>query len=236
MQNRQTRLMLTALGLFAIATSAHAQAPTRPQFGALLGVSSTTITDTDFSGLDGDVSAGLNTKRRMGFQIGAYLTQPLSGALSVQPELHYIQKGAKLDFDVNDPELDLNGSVTLKLSYVEVPVLLRYDAGQGSRLRPFVVAGPAFAYRVACTLGIESSEFSADQDCDAADDQSSGDDDQFKKFDVGGIVGVGLQGQMGGRALSAQLRYSRGFVNIARDAGDQSPRNTGISLLFGIGF
>lgn len=234
----RSRLSLGALAALSLLTvgSADAQAPARPQFGALIGASLSSITDTDFAGLEGETGAGLKTKRRVGFQVGAYLTQPLSGALSVQPELHYIQKGVKLDFDSNDPELPLSGAVTLKLAYLEVPVLLRYDVGTGSGVRPFFVAGPSFAYRISCQFGIESTEFSADQDCASDDGDANSEDDPLKKFDAGGIIGAGVQGMFGSRAVSAQVRYSRGFVTIAKDAGDASPKNTGLSVIFGIGF
>lgn len=235
MRSRLSLGALTALSLLAVG-SAEAQSPARPQFGALVGASLSSVTDTDFAGLDGDVGAELKSKRRVGFQLGAYLTQPLSGALSVQPEVHYIQKGVKLDFASTDPEFPIDGALTIKLAYLEVPLLLRYDVGQGTGLRPFFVAGPSLAYRIACQVGIESSEFDADQDCDADDGDSTTEDDQVKKFDAGGIVGAGVRGMFGSRTISAQVRYSRGFVTIAKDAGEASPRNTGISVLFGIGF
>lgn len=235
----RSRLSLSALAALSLLTvgSADAQAPARPQFGALVGASLSSVTDTDFAGVDGDVGAELRSKRRVGFQLGAYLTQPLAGALSVQPELHYIQKGVKLDFDSTDPEFPINGALTVRLAYLEVPLLLRYDVGQGTGVRPFIVAGPSIAYRIACQVGIESSEFNADQECDADDgDPTTTDNDQVKQFDAGGIVGAGVQGMFGRRTISAQVRYSRGFVTIAKDAGEASPRNTGISVLFGIGF
>ncbi len=239
MRSRLSLGALAALSLLAVG-AAGAQAPARPQFGALIGASLSSITDTDLAGLDDVGSGSIKSKRRVGFQIGAYLTHPLSGALSVQPELHYIQKGVKLDFDTNDPDFPLSGALTIKLAYLEVPLLLRYDMGQGTGkgtgIRPFIVAGPSFAYRMSCQLGIESSEFDADQDCDADDGDETTANDQLKKFDAGGIVGAGLQGTVGGRTLSAQLRYSRGFVTIAKEAGDASPKNTGISVIFGIGF
>lgn len=235
MRSRLSFGALTALSLLVV-SSTGAQSPTRPQFGALVGASLASIPDTDFAGLDANVGADIKSKRRVGFQIGAYFTHPLSGALSVQPELHYIQKGAKLDFDSNDPKIPINGALTIKLAYLELPVLLRYDVGQGTGVRPFFVAGPSLAYRIACQVGIASAEFSADQDCDSDDGDATTEDDQIRKVDAGGIVGAGVHGTFGGRTLSAQLRYSRGLVTITKDASDASPRNTGISVVFGIGF
>ncbi len=233
----RSSLSLRALAALSIlvAGSAGAQSPVRPQFGALIGASLSSITDTKLAGLD-ELGSGIKSRRRVGFQIGAYLTHPLFGAVSVQPELHYIQKGVKLDFDSNDPSFPISGAILLKLAYLEVPVLLRYDVGQGTGVHPFFVAGPSFAYRLACQVGIESPELSADQDCDADDGDSTTNDDRLKQFDAGGIVGAGVQGSLAGRTLSAQVRYARGFVTIAKEPSDASPRNTGISVIFGIGF
>jgi hypothetical protein len=54
---------------------------------------------------------------------------------------------------------------------------------------------------------------------------------------VGGIIGLGIAGNAGGRSVSAQVRYSHGLISIAREAvNGNAPRNTGLSILFGIGF
>jgi hypothetical protein len=115
-------------------------------------------------------------------------------------------------------------------------VLLRLDLGTAAA-RPFIVAGPYGAYRASCKLAFSVSGLGGgESDCDAADDSGSN-EDPIKKFDAGGIVGLGIAGSVGGRSLSAQVRYSQGFVNLATtDSGSATPKNSGISLLFGIGF
>lgn len=229
-----------AVGFVAVHADAGAQAAPRPTFGALLGANFYTLTDSDFSEFEEDVGAELKSSRRVGFQIGAYLQQPLSGAFSIQPELHYIQKGVNYELNVSDPNVDVSGDLTLRLSYLEVPVLLRYDADASRRVRPFVVAGPTFAYRVACKIGVEAEGFNQVADCDdTSDGEAVADDpnDPFKKFDVGALLGIGVQTTRGRRVMSAQLRYAQGFTTVARNAtGDQSPKNSGISILLGIGF
>lgn len=239
-----TPRLVTACAAAAIAFAPAvlgAQAPVRPRFGALLGASLATISDADLAGTTGFEGGDGEAKRRIGFQIGAYFTKPLSQNVSLQPELHYIQKGTKAEATFSDlEELDIIGAQTVeaefRLTYLEVPLLLRVDMGS-SNLRPFLVAGPSVAYRIACSADVSLGGLSFGTDCDEDDDDPETPDDPFKKYDVGGIVGAGVAGSAGGRALSAQVRYSRGLVSIASESiAGYSPKNTGISILFGIGF
>lgn len=228
------------VSMLPVAAQSQSSRP-RPQFGALLGLSSTSITDAD---LEGVAEAGVNAevKRRMGFQIGAYLTQSLSGNVSFQPEIHYIQKGAKVAVSLTD--IEGNAGVTdaeasIKLAYLEVPLLLRFDMNQGKSVRPFLVAGPAVAFRISCNigLGVEGASFNTDCGSEGDSELEVESDDPFKKFDAGVMMGGGIAGTMGSLPVSLQVRYSHGLINIAQDASDgRSPKNTGISLLFGIGF
>lgn len=232
-------LAASAAVLSMLPAGAQSQARPRTQFGALIGLSSTSITDADLEGVDAGVDA--DVKRRMGFQLGAYLTRSLSGNVSFQPEIHYIQKGAKIAVSLTDIEGvgSTDAEASVKLAYLEVPLLLRLDMNQGKSVRPFLVAGPAVAFRISCNIGFEFSGASLNTDC--ADSGNGGleieSEDPFKKFDAGVMVGGGVAGTMGSLPVSLQIRYSRELINIANDASDgRSPKNTGISLLFGIGF
>ena len=230
-------IAIAVLGMLPAVVAA--QTPSRTQFGALIGLSSTSVTDAD---LEGVAESGVNaeTKRRMGFQIGAYLTRPLSGNLSFQPEVHYIQKGTKLEVSITDIEGVVgaaNAEASIKFAYLEVTLLLRYDMNQGASVRPFLVGGPAVALRLSCNIGLGFQGASLNTDCadNFGDEMES--EDPFKKFDAGILVGGGVSGTLSTLPVSVQLRYSHGLINIAKEDTDgRSPRNTGISLLFGIGF
>jgi hypothetical protein len=220
------------------ALHAQSQAPARPRFGALLGASIATISDADFAGETGVDGGTVEAKRRIGFQLGAYLTYPLSANMSLEPELHYIQKGTTVQANVTDIQGvgSVQGEVAIRLAYVEVPLLVRVDMG-GRTLRPFFVAGPSVAYRLSCTVDVAAAGLSFGTDCDQNDNDPTTTDDPFRKVDVGGIIGLGVASTRVGHSLSAQVRYSRGLVSIARESSNNmSPRNTGFSILFGFGF
>lgn len=230
-------LRVSRFGLAAATAAAMCFAPAsataQARFGVLVGTSVTTIDDVVPLGVE-EVTDAFKQKSRAGLQLGGYLQLPLSGGVSLQPELHYIQKGTK--FEVSDVEFG-NAEVGIKLAYVEVPVLLRLDLGS-SAVRPFFVAGPSAALRASCKVSFSLSGFGGDTDCDEAEgEEGEAVDDPFKKLDFGGIVGAGIQGSFGGRAVSAQLRYSRGFTSVSEETiPGSTPRNSGFSILFGLGF
>ncbi|HZF64558.1 MAG TPA: porin family protein, partial [Chitinophagaceae bacterium] len=59
-------------------------------------------------------------KMKPGFHLGVFANVPLGGTLSFQPELLYSAEGAKMDI--------LDEDVKFNLSYLNVPLLLQYNA------------------------------------------------------------------------------------------------------------
>ncbi|MBL0937542.1 MAG: PorT family protein [Gemmatimonadaceae bacterium] len=207
------------------------------RYGILAGASVNTISDLD-RGLAGDLGAQLNTKNRIGGQAALYARIPLKGALSLQPELHYIQKGGKVevtDASIGNDAVDFS----LKIGYVEIPVLARIDLGSGS-WRPFITAGPTVALRTSCKLSFGSGSTNIATDCDSGDlgeGEEAASEDPIKKTDFGASAGVGIAGSLMGRSVFAQLRYNQGLATIAKDAPSSvSPKNRGFAVVVGLGF
>jgi hypothetical protein len=76
----------------------------------------------------------------IGFVIGAGVEFPIAGELlALQPELLFHQRGSKLTFD----EDGFSQEMTVKLNYLELPVLLKAKFGMFS-----VYAGPSIAYGI----------------------------------------------------------------------------------------
>lgn len=95
---------MATIATASLATSATAQGT---RFGTLAGPALTSITDLDKSADVGmDV---LTSKSRIGLQGGLFATIPVKGALSLQPEVHYSQKGGKLETNMEMPE-ELDGT------------------------------------------------------------------------------------------------------------------------------
>ena len=151
---------------------------------------------------------GGDVKMRTGLVVGVGIIRPLAPAWSFQPELTYSMKGAKVS--------DANFEVTSKLSYIEVPLLLRYDVGSGSAsgVRPFVHAGPALAIKVGCSFEASDGTMSASTGCDDENGQGGP-----KTFDLGLMFGGGLAFRHMDHTLSVGVRYNLGLLNVADTDG-----------------
>lgn len=216
------------------------------QAGVLAGANLSSV-----SVLDAGLAAGeglIDERRRGGAQAAFYAVIPLTGRFSLQPELHYVQKGGKatVTLPIDEEQLALFAddrmTVGLRLSYVELPLLGRFELGSLAGWRPFLVAGPSFALRVGCKVSTEIGPLSLSGSCDddgalPDEEMATESSDPVRTTDVGAVGGIGLQGSLLGRSFSAQLRYTQGLRSIAREEiPGVSPKNRGLALVLGLGF
>src|SRR3569833_3213914 len=188
--------MKNPLVLLALALSARAvvaQTTTAPsRFEIMAGVNFAKLTTS------GEDDAG-GVGNRTGLVVGVGLIKPLAPNWSFQPELTYSMKGAKV--------ADAGFEVTSKLSYLEVPLLLRYDIGSGSSdgVRPFIHAGPALALKLSCSFEASDGTSSGSTGCD--DENGDGGP---KAFDLGLMCGGGLAFRHLDHTFSVGVRYNLG--------------------------
>lgn len=242
-------VVATTVSLSLSADGLHAQrAPIR--YGVLAGANLSSIHDVD-EGLSEAGDALMVNQRRAGGQAALYATVPVSSRFSLQPEVHYIQKGGKASVTLNSiaasPLETGRMSIGLRLSYVEIPLLARFDLADRSRAwRPFVMAGPSFSLKTGCTASTEVGSFKVSGSC--SDDASlpeesatvantASNPDPVRDTDIGAIAGVGVQGALLNRQFSVQVRYMQGLRSIASEQiASASPKNRGFALVLGLGF
>jgi len=211
-----------------VATAGIAQSPP-PRLGPVAGVNFATVSGDDVA----------NTKSRTAFLFGAFAEIPLSRIFSIQPEALYTMKGPKIE------DTDINAS--LKISYVEVPLLLRVNiptsgsssldlfqgtSGGGVGVRPHIYAGPAVAFKASCKLSGEEGSSSLDMTCKEA--ESDLDFAAFKGLDWSAVFGGGLD--IGDFTLGA--RYTMGLGNIIDQQGSETSdvKHRVFSIYAGYGF
>jgi hypothetical protein len=97
------------------------------------------------------------------------------------------------------------------MKYIEVPVLVRYEAAGSGGMRPFVLGGPAIALRASCDLEGIDAGVTVDISCDEAEAQGL----KFKSVDYSLIVGGGVAFDVGGRGLSIGVRYDHSLSEVA---------------------
>jgi hypothetical protein len=76
-----------------------------------------------------------------GLTIGVAFNFPASDIFSVQPELSFIQKGARSNSNEEFDGVAISAKSKLSLNYIEVPVLLKATVGESTKF--FFTAGPS---------------------------------------------------------------------------------------------
>lgn len=184
----------------AISTLA-AQSPV--SFGIKGGVNMANISGADY-----------DTDPRNGFTIGASLdiSIPLS-PIGIESGAYFSQKGT-------------DGQSTLKLDYIEVPVLAKISFGPPGPVSPHFIAGPYAGFNINAEGEISNGSGSVSGDIS----------DQVEDLEFGGIAGLGLDLNLAVTKLNAQLRYSLGFTPIYTEDFDDGEKNSVFSIVVGIGF
>ncbi len=162
-----------------------------------------------------------NVDQRTGTMGGLTLQLPLSGAFSFQPELLFVSKGAKSNV-TNGPDIQLD--------YAEVPLLLRFAPAARSPLSPHIYAGPYLGLQIDCEVT------GSNGNCDDVPGINT------KSVDLGGVIGAGVDLDLGGLVLTAGGRYGFGVSKIidftVGQARDEARNGVfalygGVSLRFG---
>jgi len=149
---------------------------------------------------------------KIGIDLAILCAIPIgSGLFMLQPELHWMQKGYKIEDAVT------YGDITTTLNYLELPLLARINIG-GS-LKVFAFAGPSVGYLMS---GTYEDEINSDKDPK----------DYLDDVEYSGHIGIGA----GLGTLELDIRYIAGLSDIS-DSDDltdvkNSSLGIGLSLKF----
>lgn len=158
-----------------------------------------------------------DAKIKTGFQIGVDYEIGIAPDFYFAPGLQFSTKGTKSEVDNLETKKSLN--------YLEVPLNLVYKPvlGTGNLIVNF---GPYLGYGIG---GKKKAEF-GEEDINFG----SGEDDDFKPFDMGANIGFGYQLGMG---LSFKLNAQLGLINIHPDGdSDNLVKNNGFAFSVGYRF
>lgn len=137
---------------------------------------------------------------KVGFQAGVFYTKDLSKHFAIQPELYYSQRG--LHF--YQTEL-YNISYSLNVSYLEIPLLLKYKFPVGWRIRPGLIAGPYAAFKLSAnrTIDIWGERDTKSVTC-------------VNNLDYGIVFGINSEFSAWSKQAIFELRFSWGLANIMK--------------------
>lgn len=157
------------------------------------------------SQVDGDSYAGFN---KPGLQGGVFISTALTNHLEARLEIKYTGRGAR-----NPASDDNTGFYKLGLHYIDLPVLITILIKQPVSVELGVVPGYLFAVEGEDDAGNLPEEYLVD----------------FKKFDLGTLVGLHIQ--ISPKA-AANIRYSYSILSI-RDAESAGSYYSWFGKLFG---
>lgn len=116
-------------------------------------------------------------------------------------------------------KVDILGEINIKLTYVNIPVLLKMKTNQFGKFTPFGQVG--------ATTGVAVSR--KVDDIDAKDD--------FRLFNVSLTAGAGTEYELGGGTSAfAAFHIDNGLVNVGKDTGDGKITKSFAGLRLGIFF
>ena len=175
------------------------------------------------SGADVDATLEGSVKSRMGLVFGGFVTFEISDAFAIQPELLYTMKGGKASEGGED--------LVVKLDYLEIPVLAKFNIPTEGSVKPCLFAGPAVALKLSAKY-----KWTGDGESETGDVSEIGID--VKGLDLGLVFGAGLKAGMGETGgIIVDIRYTLGLQKAAK-AGDVDVKikNGGFSLMVGYSF
>ena len=147
-------------------------------------------TDLNFSTIKGN---GMATGYTTGAQFGGFAEKPLNSKWSIQPELLFTQSNTKKGSDFTtfyNTEGNLFASDNIKLGYISVPVMMKYNLN----IYLSLLAGPQYSFMLF--------------DAESLLDDNKG--IAFKRYEIS--ANAGLQFSIGSVALYG--RYNLGLSNI----------------------
>jgi hypothetical protein len=190
------RFLASLLLIGAAATDLAAQRP-RPAVGAQVGYSRSDIAGADADGIRG----------RQGALTGVFLYFPVRTGVAVRPELLFSLKGGR-----TLAQIDGGGTATLdiELAYLELPLLAHIAPAVG-RIRPVFFGGASPALQIGCDLQLVLPTEPLRLTCNEADIT-------FREWDLGMVVGGGVEAHLNRATLALEARYTAGLRSILDDA------------------
>ena len=200
-----TRIKLTMMMAILMGSLMYVNAQTKiTAFGAV------GITEVEVSGLgvlDVDPYIKPITQYTAGIQYEKYLNTNLSFVTGGQ----YSSRGfgMKEDFNIDLFGIDLpvGASIETRLTYLEVPAMLKYEFGEGG-VTPYVKAGASAAYAID---GKIQPKVNAIITWKLPAININLENDMYNRFDVSGIVGAGMNlpvGETGAVQFEVNYRHS----------------------------
>ncbi len=154
---------------------------------------------------------------RSGFDIGGLVQIPMGDMITIQPEVHYSQRGAEFELGGED--------ITFALDYIHVPILFKAGLPLAEGFDFDFEFGPSLGFNIGCEL------------TDGDDDVSCEDfGTEPKSFDYGIIAGGSFAWAAGAGDVLIDIRYDLGLTSIIDEEDAEDVKNSALQFLIGYAF
>jgi hypothetical protein len=171
---------------------------------------------------DDDNTYSDDFKMKPGFQIGVTAEFPITDIFLFETGLILTTKGFKLS--ESEDGVDYEG--TLSLMYFEIPITGKavYEVGD---LQIYGIFGPYIGFGLSGKSKYEAGGDSSDETINWGSDAN---EDDFKRFDLGLIIGAGVEIQ----AFQVGISYGFGLINISPESdGGYKDQNRVLAITVG---
>ena len=182
----------------------------------------------------------IDTDARYGFTVGGFLSFSLGSNFLIQPEIYYSQKGYKHSGFVRDLYGNIttvDGSVTYKNEYIDLPILLKYQIPFESKIKSEVFLGPS----ISCFIQAKEEHSPILEQIPMCSSFLLFEPDHINEFEYGAVFGAGFNYNR----LSLEARYYLSFAehydysesgNVLYGWGIPDLKNSVFSVMVGYSF
>lgn len=172
------------------------------------------------------ISANDRADSKVGYHIGSFSEVRVSERFSIQPEILYSRQGATAEETATISGVLYSGKVDLKLSYIYVPVLVKYYVVKDFSLE----AGPQIGFLTSAKADAEISAVGGGP----AIKQSRDLKEKFNTVDFGFNFGLGYKFV---KNFSATVRYNHSLLDLNKEsASTKAVKNAVVQVSIGYTF
>ncbi len=170
-----------------------------------------------------------------GFEWGVTSEYAFTDRFAIVAEAIYRDKGFRVreatDINVFNLDIPVGVRVDARLRYLDIPIMAKYSIGEGP-VKGYVAAGPQIGYAMNARLKTRAN-FLLDFNLTNTKINLGG--LGHRRFDVGGVVGGGVEFNTGNGKLFFDARYQQGFLDSFKvPVVELDIRNHGFG--FGVGY
>lgn len=183
-----------------------------------------------------DLPDGMSNNMLLNTAAGAAVRLQIVDAFTIQPELLYSVKGSTLEMEEEEQGVSVKMTSKGIASYLEIPVLFKYNIPASETIIPSVYAGPALGILLSAkqktTASAAGIELNDEQDVK----------DETNTVDFGVAFGADLGIKAGPGRIILDARYTLGLMDVSKEAEEGSReeeptiKNGSISIFAGYGF